>query len=171
MKKIVFLFLTATLLLSCSAERRLSVFLARHPELQHTDTLYIHDSIIRPEEKATTSFTLQDLSDLQEAAKTNPDTTQSKTLPSPKIEVETNGSTAAITANPNGSFSLTSTQKPDTIYKDRFITVPSYVTQIKKEPVYINKLTSWQDFWVKFGKIAAVFIALAILMTLVKKYA
>lgn len=169
MKKLTLILLTATLLLSCSAERRLAVFLARHPELQYIDTIHVRDSIILPEEKAVAAFTLQDLSELQD--KTSANATQSKNTTSPTIEVETKASKATITANPDGSFNLQATQKPDTIYRDKYIKVPSYHTRTITKDKIVHELTPWQDFWVKLGQIGAVFALLAIAIRLVQKYA
>ena len=54
---------------------------------------------------------------------------------------------------------------PDTVYlpsKDSLIYVP------KEVPVYVNRLTWWQEFWIRLGKFLAVAILLLVSPRLLK---
>ena len=61
MKKLLAILSIAVLLCSCAAEKRLARFLERHPELHRIDTVYYHDTIVRPAEANTVNLTLSEL--------------------------------------------------------------------------------------------------------------
>ena len=65
MKKIFYILLLITLIISCTPQRRLERLLRKHPELTSIDSITIHDTIrvIVPEVHLDTVVTLQQLYD------------------------------------------------------------------------------------------------------------
>lgn len=65
MKKLIYILLLITLIISCTPQRRLERLLRKHPELTSIDSITIHDTIrvIVPEVHLDTIVTLQQLYD------------------------------------------------------------------------------------------------------------
>ena len=65
MKKILYILVLITLIISCTPQRRLERLLRKHPELTSVDSITIHDTIrvIVPEVHLDTIVTLQQLYD------------------------------------------------------------------------------------------------------------
>lgn len=65
MKKILYILVLITLIISCTPQRRLERLLRKHPELTSVDSITIHDTIrvIVPEVHLDTVVTLQQLYD------------------------------------------------------------------------------------------------------------
>jgi hypothetical protein len=65
MKKLIYILLLITLIISCTPQRRLERLLRKHPELTSIDSITIHDTIrvIVPEVHLDTVVTLQQLYD------------------------------------------------------------------------------------------------------------
>lgn len=168
MKKLLYIFLTMTLLCSCSAEKRLAYLLAHHPEL-HRDTTYVVDTfIVAPADTASTTFTIEQLQQLlaQDSVALGNDTTPtyanscSPIKASASIRVENSGSIASITPNADGSFTLSGITKPDTIYIRDTLRVPAYVTTYKDKIVY--KMNNAQTFFFGLGILFLILIAIII---------
>ena len=65
MKRLIYILLLITLIISCTPQRRLERLLRKHPELTSVDSITIHDTIrvIVPEVHLDTVVTLQQLYD------------------------------------------------------------------------------------------------------------
>ena len=65
MKKILYILVLITLIISCTPQRRLERLLRKHPELTSIDSITIHDTIrvIVPEVRVDTIVTLEQLLD------------------------------------------------------------------------------------------------------------
>ena len=65
MKRLIYILLLITLIISCTPQRRLERLLRKHPELTSVDSITIHDTIrvIVPEVHLDTIVTLQQLYD------------------------------------------------------------------------------------------------------------
>jgi len=163
MKKLLAILSIAVLLCSCAAEKRLARFLERHPELQYVDTIYVHDTVIRPMETNTTTITLSDIITMDSIAKAASDTTVKATDSSlPMVIVATGRSEAALSANGDGTFSLASTAKPDTIVRVDTITQMHYVTAYKDRPVEVLKMRWWEKGLAFTGALALILAIIAI---------
>lgn len=65
MKRLIYILLLITLIISCTPQRRLERLLRKHPELTSIDSIIIHDTIrvIVPEVRVDTIVTLEQLYD------------------------------------------------------------------------------------------------------------
>lgn len=186
MKKLFYILITATLLCSCSAEKRLAYLLAHHPEL-HTDTIIKIDTcIITVPDTNTVRFTLDDLAALQaqlqhqqeqqnqqdsvalgtedqDPFEANNSTQQENT---PHISAENKGSLASITPNDDGSFNLHAITKPDTVYLKKEIPIPAYFTKTRDKIVY--QMNQAQTFFFGLGILFLVIIAIELALKIAK---
>ena len=126
--KQLFLLILATICCCCSPQKRLAMLLEQHPEL-HTDSIYVIDTVyIHQPDTAAVTFNISDLLALQCDSVLN-DTSHQAQCSTNSIQATSQSSSAVITANANGSFSLTSITHPDTIRLIDTISVPAYITK------------------------------------------
>lgn len=168
MRKLLYILFCLSLFCSCSAEKRLAHLLAHHPEL-HKDSVHVVDTFyVQKADTATTTFTIDQLKQLLAQKKPSAldnDTTPSNannSKPSGKspISAESKGSKALITPNADGSFSLQSITKQDTIYIHDSIPIPIYYTDTKEKIVY--KMNNVQSFFFGLGILALVLFIILI---------
>lgn len=182
MKKLIYILTLATLLCSCSAEKRLAHLLERHPEL-HKDTVYVIDTcFIYEADTNSVRFTIDDLIALQnqlqnqtlpdsvalgtedhDPLEANNSTPQDHTN---SISAENKGSLASITPNADGSFNLNAITKPDTVYLKKEIPIPVYFTKTRDKIVY--KMNQAQTFFFGLGILFLVIIAIALALKIAK---
>ena len=171
MKKLFAILTIASLLCSCAAEKRLARFLERHPELQYVDTIILRDTTYLPMETNTTTISLSDLVAMDSIAKATSDTTQATDSSLPMVNVATGRSEAAITANGNGTFTLASTAKPDTIFHTDTITQLHYITEYKDRPVEVYKMHWYEKGLAVFGAVALILVIIVIGAWTIVKFA
>lgn len=168
MKKFLYITLLALLFCSCSAEKRLARFLAKHPELHHVDTVLVHDTVYLPAETNTINLTLSQLTAMDStanAASVSPQTaSQDSSSITPSIGVATGRSEAALTALGNGLFQLSSTAKPDTIYRTDTLYRDNYITSTQYVDKTVYKQTPAQQAFSFIGVITVVGIVLLIFL-------
>ena len=176
MKKLLYIVTLATLLCSCSAEKRLAYLLEHHPELRK-DSVYVIDTVlVHQADTATTTFTIEQLQQLLAQQDTSAkgdnqapayaDSTTHHKSSSNYICVENSGSKAVIKPNADGTLSLQSMTKPDTITIRDTLHVPVYYTTYKDKLVY--KMNNAQTFFFGLGILFLILIALVIGLKIAK---
>lgn len=178
MKKLLYILTLATLLCSCSAEKRLAYLLEHHPEL-HKDSVFVIDTVLIHEaDTATTTFTIEQLQQLLAHRDTAAlghgqtpayaDSTTHHQSSSNYICVENSGSKAVIKPNADGSLSLQAMTKADTITIRDTLQVPVYYTSYKDKIVY--KMTNAQTFFFGLGILFLVLILLIFAMLILRHF-
>ncbi len=168
MKKLLAILTIATLLCSCAAEKRLARFLERHPELHRIDTVMIHDTIYLPADTAKIRLTLQEIIAMDSAARAASTEEKDTTI---AAGVSNDRSSAALQANGDGTFDLSSIAKPDTIYKDHPVYVPHYITEYKDRPVEVYKQHWWQQGLMWIGVLATILAFIWLISYIIVKFA
>ncbi len=162
-------------LCGCSPQKQLARLLAQHPEL-HTDSIYKIDTFyIQPADSSTITFTIDDLRHLVDtAADLDSVNIISKGNSPLYLSTATQSSSATVTANADGSFSLNLKQKPDTIHITDSIKIPVYITDTQTEYITIYQQTKWQKFCYNLGLtlfiMVILFIILFIILRILKYY-
>lgn len=172
MKKLLYIFALTVFLSACSAEKRLSRFLGKHPELQYVDTTYIHDTIYLPEERKTTEISLSDLVAMDStatAALSAENMGLQDSLPSKSVCTDSHRSSAALRAKGGGKFDLVAIATPDTIVRTDTITQDHYITGYKDRDVIVYKQKWWQEGLMWMGIFALVYIGIIISIKAIKK--
>ena len=167
MKKLLAILTIATLLCSCSAEKRLARFLEHHPELQRIDTVMIHDTIILPADSAKIRLTLQQLIAMDSAARAASTEEEDTTI---TAKVSNDRSSAALQANGDGTFDLSSIAKPDTIYKNKPVYIPHYITEKEKIPIEVYKQRWWQEGLMWIGILATLLSIIRLIAWFIVKF-
>lgn len=167
MKKLLAILTIATLLCSCAAEKRLARFLERHPELQRIDTVMIHDTITLPADSAKIRLTLQQLIAMDSAARAASTEEKDTTI---TAGVSNDRSSAALQANGDGTFDLSAIAKPDTIYKDKPVYVPHYITEKEEVPVEVYKQRWWQEGLMWIGVLATLLAIIWLMSWIIVKF-
>lgn len=165
MKKILSILAIFTLLCSCAPEKRLARFLERHPELQRIDTVMIHDTIYLSADTAKIRLTLQQIIAMDSAARAASTEEKDTTI---AAEASNDRSSAALQANGDGTFDLSSIAKPDTIYRDKPVPVPHYITEYKDRPVEVYKQHWYQEGFMWIGILATLIAVLYIIIKALK---
>lgn len=171
MKKLLAILSIAVLLCSCAAEKRLARFLERHPELHRIDTVYYHDTIVRPAEANTVNLTLSELIAMDSIASValteDQDTTTAHLA---TVNVSGNRSNATLQALGNGLFQMTASAPADTFYIEVPVEVPTYVTEYKDREVPVYKQKWYQEGFMWIGIIAFIIIVLYFGIKALKTY-
>ena len=166
MKKLLAIIVTASLLCSCAAERRLAALLKKHPELQYIDTVILHDTIVREQETQTTTFTLSELLAMDSIASVAKDSASNAAdLAIPTVSAATDRSQATITPKGNNTFDLTSKAKTDTVIFTDTVYQPHYITEYKDKIIEVYKQKWWQEILTSIGIVALVIL---IIQTIIK---
>lgn len=156
MRHILTYIISCLLLCSCAAEKRLAHLLAMHPELQRTDTIYKDRIIYLPAEQNTTTFTLDELQQLdQQATESAKHQEEDKT---PDIQVSTPHSQATIKALGNGKLALQTQAPPDTIHLRDTVYQPTFITHIQYKDRIVHELNSFQSFLCYTGVAALLYL-------------
>ena len=165
MKKILSILAIITLLCSCAPEKRLARFLERHPELQRIDTVMIHDTIYLSADTTKIRLTLQQIITMDSAARAALTEEKDTTI---AAEASNDRSSAALQANGDGTFDLSSIAKPDTIYRDKPVPVPHYITEYKDRPVEVYKQHWYQEGFMWIGILVTLIAVLYIIIKALK---
>lgn len=166
MKKILYILTTIILLGSCSAERRMARILYNHPELVEDTTMYIDTTIITPKQEDKKTFTIEDLQALR-VDSTAPTTTNNSNQPDSTkihISVATDGCSASITPNADGSFNLNLKQNPDTIKIHKPYPVKKIITRTIYKDKIIYQMNGFQKTFFWIGIILTIIIILSIII-------
>lgn len=139
MKQFLFL-MGLTLLIACTPQRRLARLLVRYPELQRDSVVLLHDTIITPYVQSSTDFTIATLTELLQNKRALTTPGSSNAAIKTGITAVADGARASIVPIDSGRFALIAEQLPDTNAFIREVTVPVYITEIKKVAVPIPQL-------------------------------
>lgn len=165
MKKILSILAIVTLLCSCAPEKRLARFLERHPELQRIDTVMIHDTIITPPDTTILRLTLQEIIAMDSAARAAQTEDTDTTI---AAEASNDRSGAVLKARGDGTFDLQAITKPDTVYRDKPVPVPHYITEYKDREVEVYKQHWYQEGFMWIGILATLIAVLYIIIKALK---
>lgn len=155
MKKLIFITLLASLLFSCSPQKRLQNLLNKHPELKADSTLYnvtVKDTFVIKQSEKDTTFSGSILSNLSSTAEKNK-----------SVTVTTNRAKATLTFMPNNMLNLKAEQLSDTIYIYKNVTVP-VPTYIYKTNYIKKELTTWQRLFIRVGRITFFLVIIIIVL-------
>lgn len=166
MKKILYILTAIILLGSCSAERRMARILYNHPELVEDTTMYIDTTIITPKQEDKKTFTIEDLQALR-VDSTAPTTTNNSNQPDSTkihISVATDGCSASITPNADGSFNLNLKQNPDTIVIHKPYPVKKIITKTITKDKIVYQMNGFQKTFFWIGIILTIMIVTGIIL-------
>lgn len=144
MKKILNI-IFALLLCACSPQKQLANLLQKHPELQRTDTLVLNDTIILEPARAEIEISK---AELQELLASEPTAEQNQNIERKEFSVSVGNSLATLSAR-EGKIYLSAEQKTDTIFIEREIQVPTFLTATEYRDKEVYKLHWWQKpiYW------------------------
>lgn len=167
MRHILTYIISCLLLCSCAAEKRLAHLLAMHPELQRTDTLYKDRTIYLPAEQNTTTFTLEELQQLDRQATDSANHQEEDKTPD--IQVSTPHSQATIKALGNGKLALKTKAPPDTIHLIDTVYQPQFITRTQYKDRIVHQLNPFQAFLCYTGATALILLLLRIIINAIRR--
>ncbi len=155
------------LCVGCAPQKRLSLLLARHPELQRDSIIVVGKTLVLPADSAYIDFSLADLCGMA------PDTgsgCQSRPHDNDLTVSTPSGAGATISATAAEHYRLQVRTRTDTVHLCDTVTVPAYTTRVEYRDKIVRTMTTAQSFFFGTGILAILLVALSIVLRVVLRF-
>lgn len=171
MRKVIYLLLMGAMLVSCSAEKRLALFLTRHPELKRMDTITIYDTVFIQGDTLQRAITIREIQEMDSIVSTmcsaNGSTPRHK---NEVAEVSNSKHGASLSATGNGNFVLAGYIKPDTMVLNDTLYLPSYVTHTEYRDKIVYRMTWYEKIFFSIGVILTLLVFIVVIIRVTMRF-